>query len=393
MSEGQLDQLPFNPLSPQHLSDPDDRLAAARTQCPVSLPKGDFATLVRDTDVRDVLVQTDVYSAKGNFVIEGELDMPVALITELDAPEHTELRTRLLRWFAPRRLRQLTPEVEAIVEQSLAALPDEGEVELYDAYVRFIPAKVLFAFMGLPKEHWGRIQQWTDVILATVPEPIADLPEMQELMTLLNEVVEQRRSGEPGSGDVIDGLVHAREGESELTAGEVITHLFQLVGAGTDTTRSLIVNTVYRLLESGQWERLVNDRSLLPNAIEESLRLDTPLQFVLRTAKEDTEIGGCPVDAGSKVFLSLQSANHDEETWGVDAREYRPDRVGAASHLAFGRGVHACMGAPLTRIEVIKAIDALLDRYPNMRLSPAATWDRIEAPLLKRPRELRVILG
>lgn len=387
-------EIPFNPLDGRHMLEPDGRLTEARIRCPVALPRDNLAVLAGDAAIRTVLSEPATYSAKGNFTIDGELNLPVELITEMDGATHAELRNRLLAWFSPRRLRALAPQVTKIVEQALVELPDDGEVELSDSYVRLIPAKVLFAFMGIPEDHWGGIQRCTDVILARLPGPIDDLPEMHEVLEVLGNLVESRRSGEPARDDVIDGLVHAERNESVLTPAEVITHLFQLVGAGTDTTRSLIVNTVYRLLHTGQWEALLADRTLLGNAVEESLRIDSPLQYVCRTTVTDADISGQPVKQGSKLYLSLQSANHDERSWGADAQEFRLDRPGAAGHLAFGRGTHACMGAPLARLEARQAISALLDRYPKMRLSDAAKWERIDAGgLLKRPKELRVLLS
>src|SRR4029453_146619 len=127
----------------------------------------------------------------------------------------------------------------------------------------------------------------------------------------------------------------------------------------------LICNVFYRLLDSRKlWEAGLADRSLLPNAIEESLRMDSPAQFMVRSVVEDVAIDSSPVPAGKKVYLNIQSPNHDEKWWGDDSRTYRIDRPNASSHLAFGRGIHTCIGAPVARIEARIAIGALLDRYP-----------------------------
>jgi cytochrome P450 len=178
-----------------------------------------------------------------------------------------------------------------------------------------------------------------------------------------------------------------------MDAREVMTHILQLVVAATDTTRALITNCLYRLLEHrDHWEAVLADRSLLPNAIEESLRLDSPAQFMVRSVIDDVIVGPCPISPGHKLYVNIQSANHDEARWGEDSRTYRLDRSNGSAHLAFGRGIHACIGAPLARIEARLAIAALLDRYPDMALAPDAQWTKVPAPLTRRVADVPVLL-
>jgi cytochrome P450 len=390
-----VNPVPFNPLIAEHIDDPDGPLAAARAQCPVSFPRPNLASVVTDEDVRHVLGHPEIYSNRGNFVIDGEPPDLIAegVITTMDPPEHTQLRRRLLRWFAPARLRALQPEVERIVGKALAGLPAAGEVDLYESYVRAIPTSVVFAFIGLPERLWRDLEQWAEVVAATVPEPLDDLPEMGKIFATLNEVVQGRRAEAPTMRDVIDGLLYPRDGEPTLSDVDVIRHLMQLVVAATDTTRSMIVNTIHSLLTTNQWHALVQERSKVPSAVEESLRFDTPLQFVLRTTNRDDSLGGTVIPAGTRVLVSLQSANRDERTWGPDAGEFRLERKGASAHLAFGRGIHTCIGAPLARLESTLAIDALLGSYPEMRLADSYRWEKERAPMMRRPTNLRVVLG
>lgn len=386
-------QAPFDPLDPVHLADPDGPLAAARARCPISFPRPGLACIVTDEDVQHVLGHPEIYSNRGNFAIDGELELPARLITMMDPPEHTELRRRLLRWFAPARLRALRPEVERIVANALDRLPAAGEVDLYDSYVRSVPSSVVFAFMGLPESLWQDLQDWTDVIAERMPEPLIELPEMGKMIAALTEVVKQRRAEPPAFRDVVDGLLCPRDGEAELSEVEAVTHLMQLVLAATDTTRSLIVNTVHSLLTTDLWQALVRDRSRVPSAVEESLRRDTPLQFVLRTTNREDSLGGTVIPAQTKVLVSLQSANLDEQTWGADAAEFRLDRDAASAHRAFGRGIHTCIGAPLARLESVCAIDALLGAYPSLRLVDSYRWEKVRAPMMRRPTKLQVVLA
>ncbi|MBU3067767.1 cytochrome P450 [Nocardia sp. NEAU-G5] len=377
----------FNPLNPAHIPDPDDFMQASRRGCPVGRVSDILYTANTDDLVRAVFDDTEHFSSRGNFTVGAEdVQTPITLITQADEPEHGILRTRLLKNLAPARLRKLTPEVESIVRNAVEALPDSGRVDVYADYAHFIPAAVLYALIGIPKPAWREVQGWADVIVSVVPEPTDGLPEFASLMGFLAQLVEQRRSHpEDRHEDVLDNLCFEEAGEEELPTLHVVCHLFQLVVAATDTTRGLIANCLYRLLENrDEWAAVVADRSLLPNAIEESLRLDSPAQFMVRSVIEDVTLAECPIPAGKKLYLNIQSANHDEKRWGDDSRSYRIDRPDSAAHLAFGRGIHACIGAPLARIEARLAIGALMDAYPAMRLTPDATWEKCGGILTRR---------
>ncbi len=171
-------------------------------------------------------------------------------------------------------------------------------------------------------------------------------------------------------------------------------HCIQLILAGTDTTGSLITNLLYELLlDRGRWDRIVDDRTLIPRAVEESLRHDAPLQYVLRTARADREISGCPVQSGSRAVLSLQSANLDEDAWGADAAEFSLDRnPGQATLTSFGYGIHTCLGATLARLEARLLVEALVERFPGMRLAPGYSWQAAPRFMVRRPDRLDVIL-
>jgi cytochrome P450 len=155
----------------------------------------------------------------------------------------------------------------------------------------------------------------------------------------------------------------------------------------------LISNCVWRLLEDpDRWDVVAANRDLLPAALEESLRRDSPAQFIIRSARTGGVLCGCPVEPGDKLYLSLQSANHDERRWGDDGDVFDSARQDVTGHLAFGRGIHACIGAPLARIEGLAAVGALLDRFPNMRLSRRAVWTNVEGAITRRPTEVLVDL-
>ena len=384
----------FDPLDPAHNLRPDELLRASRATCPVSQPREGLHVLTTDAQVRDVFAGT--YSSRGNFSMDpGDLELPHLPVTNLDPPEHPVLRTRLLKSFAPVRLRRLRPAVEAIVGASAQALPESGVVDLYPAYVEKIPAAVLYAFIGIPQELWEQAQEYGDVVVNHVPAPPQDLPEFGALLGLIGSLVGQRRAQpDQRHEDVLDNLCFADDGGQELSDTEVVVHTFQLVVAATDTTRSLIASCLHRLLSERElWERVLADRSLLPQAIEESLRLDSPATFMIRTALEDQEILGRPVAKGDKLYLSLQSANRDEERWGTDAERFVLPRPDGSDHVAFGRGAHTCIGATLARMEATTAVAALMDRFPRMSLVQPHQPPQGVGALSRRPSGVRVDLA
>ncbi|WP_063043401.1 cytochrome P450 [Nocardia pseudovaccinii] len=383
----------FNPLNPSHIPDPDGFMQASRRGCPVGQVSEFLYVANTDDVVRAVFDDTERFSSRGNFSVGPEdVKTPVTMVTQADGVEHDTLRARLLKDMAPARLRRLTPEVAEIVRKARVALPESGRVDLYADYVHFIPAAVLYALIGIPKPTWSEVQGWADAIVRVIPEPSDGLPEFGKLMGFLAQLVEERRSRpDDRHEDVLDNLCFAEPGDVDLPTLDVVAHIFQLVVAATDTTRGLIANCLYRLLENrSQWEAVVADRDLLPNAIEESLRVDSPAQFMVRTVTEDLTLAECPIPAGKKLYLNIQSANHDEKRWGDDSRTYRIDRPNAAGHLAFGRGIHACIGSPLARIEARLAISALMDAYPDMRLTDDATWVKSEGILTRRVESVPV---
>ncbi len=381
---------PFTPHDAGHVADPDDALEAARHECPVTQVSDVLFVVTSDRDVRALFKDSAAFSNRGNFTI-GREDRNHAFpgITNLDPPVHTELRSRLLRSMAPKKLRLLGPHVARVIARTLDGLPLSGEVDLHKDYISHIPSAVAYSMIGLPEEYWSEVEVLADALVEAVPAPETTMPEYNRLMELMGQIVRDRREHpEHRRDDVLDNLCFAAPGEREMEDLEVVMHLRQLFAAATDTTRALIANCIYRLLEHGDWARIVADRSLLKNAIEESLRFDSPAQFMTRSVVQDTVIGECPVTAGHKAYLSIQSANHDDAAWGSTARHFDITRQVAVQHVAFGRGIHSCLGAPLARMEAYMAVDALMDHYPRMAAGRRATWEKCDGLLLRRPREV-----
>ncbi len=389
-------QAPFDPADPGHHADPAPYAAAARKTCPVSQPRDGVFVITRFDDSLDVLLDTDTFSNFGNFQLDRDAQPPagVGLITQLDPPAHTALRNHLLTMFAPRKLRQHEDRVREIVRDVLSGFSAGDEIELFADIARPVTSRTVYAFLGFPEDDWDRIKGWGDAVNEVLPEPFDSVPEFHSLIGYLIELARERKASPPTGADVLDTLLHSPpEGAPELEPEAAAVHAMQLVFAGTDTTASLITNLCYELLHDRRnWERVCGDPNLINAAIEESLRHDSPLQMIMRTATEATEVRGCPIAAGDKIILSLQSANWDESTWEPDAETFSLDRDSEHGHLAMGRGIHTCLGAPLARLQCRLVIEEMLARFPDLRLQDGYEYRVAPGVLVRRPTSLPVRL-
>lgn len=384
----------YDPLDSDHHRDPAAILARARTECPVARPYPNMVVVARMSDVQDALTDVDHWSARSNFVLDPDGatgEMPVRPITTLDPPRHGEVRSLLRRWMAPRLLAEQEPRVKDLVDRLLDDVADDGAADVL-VLAKRLAAQVVYALIGVPSADWAQMQTWTDAIHERLPFAFDDLPEFRSMSAYLTDMIAALVATDTTDTTTIAGGMAADVRAGFLTPEEVQVHLWQLITAGTETTSSLITNLVYELLvDRSRWERLLADPALVPAAIEESLRHDTPIQFVMRTPHADTAIAGCPVAHGQQVVLHLQSANWDEEVWGSHAHEFRLDRPDAAAHVAFGKGPHTCLGAPLARLEARVMLAELLRRFPGLRLAPGYVRTPTPELMVRRPTRLDVL--
>ncbi len=295
-----------------------------------------------------------------------------------DPPEHTRLRRLVSKAFTARAVEDLRPRIAEIVAHLLADIRSEGRADLVASLAYPLPVIVIAEMLGVPPEERDRFKRWSDDVAATLGGPFAGAEAIergatavQELASYLREVIAQRRR-QP-RGDLISGLIAAEEQGQVLSEDEILSTSMLLLIAGNETTTNLIGNGVLALLQNpDQLQRLRDDPSLIRSAVEELLRYVGPVQGTARVATEDVEIGSRRIAAGQVVFALLAAANRDP------AQFAEPDKLDIGRqpnpHVAFGDGIHFCLGAPLARAEAQEAISGLLRQLPGLALDGEPEW-------------------
>ena len=298
---------------------------------------------------------------------------------DTDPPDHERLRSLVQKAFTPRLIERMRPRVQAIADDLLHAVQDRGEMDLIDDYAFPLPIIVIAELLGVPAEDRNKFREWSNAAVSgdTTQEYMEKilLPHMQAFTGYLRVMFEEKRKNP--KDDLISGLVRAEEAGDMLSEDELLGMVFLLLVAGHETTVNLIGNGMLALLQHpDQLQKLREDPSLIKPAIEELLRYDGPVETSTeRFAREDIAIGGTVIPKGEMVMVVIASADHDPERFA------NPDELDLTradnKHLAFGKGIHFCLGAPLARMEGQIAINTLLRRIPELRLadSPGSlTW-------------------
>ncbi|MFD9965803.1 cytochrome P450 [Amycolatopsis sp. NPDC058986] len=283
-----------------------------------------------------------------------------------DPPDHTRLRKLVNKAFTSRTVARLRPRIEEITASLLDAMAGQPSVDLLPAFAAPLPITVICELLGVPLGCQADFTGWTKTLLSSArPEAIKTAAE--QMHGYLAELIERKRA-EPAE-DLLSDLVHATDEGERLNGTELVSMAFLLLVAGHETTVNLIANGVLALLRAPDQLALVrSDPALLPGAIEEFLRYDGPASLTtLRFTTEPVELDGVTIPADEFVLLSLLGANRDAERF-EDPAELDVTRA-AGGHVAFGHGIHYCVGAPLARLEAEIAIGRLLERFPGLRLA------------------------
>jgi len=400
----------FNPLASPHLENPYPLYARARREAPIFFSPF-FATWVvtRYEDVRAILHDPKRFSS--SYLFRTPVDPPpevldvlatlppeVGVLVNEDPPSHRRTRALVGKAFLPKQVARMEARIYAIAHDLIDHMHEVGCADLVRQYTYPLPMRVLLEFLGLPVEDADFIKQWcNDHMLLSVPG-IGAAQQLRSAQTEAafshyTEALIAARQHQPQT-DVLSVLIHAHvEGERPLDRVELNVLVQQLLFAGHETTTNLLSNTCYALLrDPAQWQALRHDLTLIPHVVEEGLRYDAPVQGMFRTTTEAVEMHGVTLPAGARVFVVFGAANRDERIFAHPDR-FDPWRSNADRHLAFGHGIHHCLGAPFVRLEARIALEVLVQRLPDMHLVPVQTITYLPNLLNRALQHLQVHWG
>jgi cytochrome P450 len=370
-------------LGTSYFQDPHPLQARLREEGPVALiemPEGFNAWLVtRYPDVRAALADQrlckdwrKLMPAGAETPAEGSPENMLSVhMLNLDPPDHERVRRLVTKAFTARRVADLRPRIAAITASLLDDLAANGAdtVDLLESFAFPLPVIVISELLGIPAADRDKFRAWSNAVVSSVTKPEQMQTVAAEMIAYFSAQTEARRRSPGATDDLLSALVQAQDEGDRLSTGELISMVFLLLVAGHETTVNLIASgTLALLLDPAAHARLRADRSLLSAAVEEMLRYTSPVNHAtFRFTTEPTQLAGVDIPAGNIVVVGLSSANRDESRF-AEPGSFDLDRD-TAGHVAFGHGIHYCLGAPLARLEAEIAFGGLLDRFPDLALA------------------------
>lgn len=379
----------FDPLEPGQLEDPYPVYALARRREPVFYsPRYDVWVVTRHADLCALLRDTAGFSSAGALeaqrqhapevqavLSEGYLEFQS--LVQSDPPDHTRIRNVFGKAFSPQRIAAMEPQIRAIADDLIDGFAREGRADLAGRFAFPLPGMVICDLLGVPRADIGQIKRWSNdkQILLSASVPLPQLVEsahgyvalQRYFLAALRERVERPRE------DLLTILAPTEiGGTAPLTLQEAVCNAMDLLAAGHETTTDLIGNGLALLMaHPEQLAALRDDPGLIPNAIEEMLRMEAPVRGLFRSATTDVSLGGAVIPRGARVFALYASGSRDEAQFPEPDR-FDVRRKDASAHLAFSKGIHYCVGNVLARLEGRIAFERLLPRLPNLRPLPGA---------------------
>jgi cytochrome P450 len=366
----------FNPWDENFRANPYPHYRPLLSGPPRVLEMGfKFALAARYDDVRAILSDHSAFSSVQptgvGFDEQNKVFGEAPTMLGSDPPTQTRLRRLVSRDFTPRRIRELEPRIREIAKNLIDVAERKGEFDVMADLANPLPVMVISDLLGVPHEDYHQFKNWSDKIVEA-DNTLPGMPMPDEIKTAFTGLREYfiaeiaRRRKNPGT-DLVSALVAAHDEAEALNADELLQFLVLLLLAGNETTTNLIGNGMLALGRNpGAIAALRSKPDLMRGAIEEMLRYDGPVQATFRTATRDTTIGGTPITAGMFVFVITAAANRDPAKF-KDPEKFDITRE-SNEHMAFGDGIHFCIGAPLARMEGSIAIGAALERFPHLRL-------------------------
>jgi len=340
------------------------RLRDEQPAVPVHTMMGVNYMITRYDDVTAILKDGKTYSSKANArgigIVMGRT------ILEMEGKEHVRQRSLIAPFFSPRAMKTDMPEiVSRIVHRMIDAFAGDGHADLVHQFTFTFPMQVMATIIGIPVADYHAFHRMAIDLISVGDDPARGFQAASDLVTYLTPLMEQRQA-EP-QADLLSKLVHAEVDGSRLTAEEVLGFLRLLLPAGAETTYRLTGTCLFALLSNPEvYEEVRADRAAIEPLMQETLRWESPVQFVSREPTADVEISGHPVPAGAMLSVVVGSANRDERHY-ADPDRFQLHRKND-DHLAFGFGEHFCAGSHLGLLEARTAINAVLDRLPDLHL-------------------------
>jgi cytochrome P450 len=334
-------------------------------------PRYGAFVLTRHQDVNHALRDHETFRSGAGpapMPTPGAFGLPILAAT--DPPLHDQLRGLVNRAFTPRRVDEMAARIRSLARDLVAMIPDDTDFDIVETLSIPLPVSIIAEILGVPANRQADFRRWSDAfvgLLEKPPEPTM-IQATTELLTYFHELEKERRQS-PG-GDLISALMQAEIDGRRLTSEELDAFFIMLLVGGNETTTNLISNQLHLLASRPDlWRAIREDRSLLYDAVEETVRWDSPVQNLGREATQDFSLHGVEIPAGSRVVVSFGAANRDAGIF-EEPDDYRLDRD-RSQHLGFGQGRHYCLGTRLARLEAVAALEALLDRFEE--IAPGAT--------------------
>ena len=393
----------FDPLDTSQTKDPE-RMARIRRERAACRPAEGIVFTARYRETASSFLDSRRFSSVGDMRAPGVVvSQEESFLGELDAPLHPKIRRVLLKGFTRRAAAEAEEWTRANVRRRLEAVASKGGGDLMQALAIPLPGSVSAHELGIPDALHDRVMQWCDELLhSSWPatgrtergEGIAGaFPEFAAVLDA--QIREREQAGPDAVRDLLGIMVHASDDDGWRIAPQHVRTLMVNILAGSLSASYMLGNLLYRLVSDAGFEAALRaDRAKIPAAVDESLRVEAPVTFLMRTAREDAEIGGCPVHRGEHVMLGIASANRDERVY-ENPDEFRLDREHPEEHLAFGLGPHICLGNHLTRMCGKVVLEETLERFAprQLRLVPGYRWECVAHLQEYGPETLEVIVG
>jgi len=371
------------------LKNPYDFYTAMREEAPVyHVPGTNVYVVSRYEDAVYASQHPEVFSSKRVWMASDDPEVAAIRakgfpdsnsLTATDPPEHTRLRGLSTKVLSPRRFAAMEPGVRALVNNLVDAFIADGQADLQSQFATPLPLIVIVDLLGLDRADAKDLKRWSDdyseaMASNSKPMPRHRVLECAQSLTDLQLYFSQKikeRTASPGD-DLISDLIKANNALAEPVEHIVLVDILRIFLIGGNETTALAIGTMmYRLLEQPErFARLRDDPTLIPRAIEESLRFESPTQWSGRTTDADTELAGVKIPAGSRVYLNWGSVNRDDTKFTAHADAFDLDRPHPSGQLAFGYGPHFCVGSPLARMEMRITLEVFIARLKNLRLDP-----------------------